>query len=364
MMVAIACTGCQDPYPDQGVPFVCPRCGGVYDYVAGFEYPRGQIADSQPGIWRYASSFCLPPQAHPISLGEGQTPLVWLEAFGRKVGFKLEYLNPTGSFKDRGTTVMISFLRSRGVTEAVEDSSGNAGASFAAYAARAGMRAKVFVPDYAAGPKQAQIAVYGATVVRVLGPRSNAAQAVRRAAEAGITYASHAYLPFGLPGLATIAYELYAQLGSAPGTVIMPVGQGSLLLGIAHGFEALQRAGLIDQLPRLVGVQAHACAPLWAVFNAGAAGLGWVTEAQTVAEGVRIRRPVRGDAVLAAVENSQGMMMAIEESQILPGQSELARKGLFVEPTSALVWPALAQLPDDFPEPTVLILTGSGFKAI
>jgi threonine synthase len=317
---------------------------------------------SQPGIWRYRHALGLPEQAPVISLGEGRTPLLWAEAHKRQVAFKLEFVNPSGSFKDRGSATLVSFLASRKVKAAVEDSSGNAGASFAAYAARAGIQARVFVPETAAGPKRSQIEAYGAEVTPVPGPRSNAAQAVIKAADKGAAYASHAYLPFNLPGYATVAYEIYEQLGQAPGTLVTPVGQGGFLLGASRGFAALNKAGLIQHLPRLVGVQARACAPLWALSSYGPDGLAWVTEAPTLAEGVRVRYPLRGDAVLKAVEESGGMFLVVDEADILTGRDHLARRGFYVEPTSALVWSALAQVLDQMPDPVVALLTGSGLK--
>jgi threonine synthase len=282
---------------------------------------------------------------------------------GRQVYCKCEQLNPTGSFKDRGSVVMVAALLAAGVEQAVEDSSGNAGASLAAYAARAGLALRVFVPDSAAGPKRAQIAAYGAEVVRILGPRSETARAVLRAAEGGAVYASHVYLPLGLAGMATLAYELVEQLGAVPGCVILPVGHGTLLLGLHRGFLALRKAGAIRQLPQLLGVQAQACAPLWAVERAGAVALGWVTEGETQAEGIRILQPLRGDAVLRAVSESGGRMVAVAEESIGPGSAALARQGLWVEPTSAVVWPALLQELATLPDPVVLVLTGSGLKA-
>jgi threonine synthase len=220
----------------------------------------------------------------------------------------------------------------------------------------------VFVPDSAAGPKRAQIEAYGAQLVRVMGPRSNAAEAVRQAAGRGAVYASHAYLPFNLPGYATLAFELVEQLNDRPGTVVVPVGQGGLILGLARGFAALREAGIIPQIPQLFGVQARACAPFWALATYGPPGLGWVAEAETLAEGIRVRHPVRGDAVFQAVEASQGGFLAVDEREILPARDELAQQGFYVEPTSAVVWPALAQLPGDTPMPVVAVLTGSGFK--
>jgi threonine synthase len=248
------------------------------------------------------------------------------------------------------------------VEKAVEDSSGNAGASFAAYASRAGWQAKVFVPDYAAGPKRRQIEAYGAEVVRVLGPRSAATEAALAEVERGSVYASHAHLPYGLAGIATLAFELYEQLGREPGALVLPVGQGTLLLGAYRGFLALRAAGRIERLPQIIGVQAMACAPLWAVFSGGASRLQWVQERETAAEGIRILRPLRGDDVLAAITASRGKMVAVEEAEILAGRDWLSRHGFFVEPTSAVVWPAFEQLADELPDPIVLVLTGSGMK--
>jgi threonine synthase len=356
------CTNCLRPYPEAGTPYRCETCGGIFDYA---EFPPyfPPVLDSGPGIWRYKESLGLPADAPIVSLGEGNTPLIWTEIFNQRVALKCEYFNPTGSYKDRGAATLLSFLCQRGVKEAIEDSSGNAGAAFAAYAARAGIQGKVFIPDSTSGPKRLQIERYGVDVVRILGPRSLVAEKTREAAANGLPYASHAFLPQVLPGYATIAYEIYEQLGSLPGTVISPVGQGNLLLAIGRGFQSLAKAVGIQHKPVLVGVQAQACAPLWALSRYGPAGLGWVTENVTVAEGVRVRQPVRGDLVFRMVQESGGLFHAVDEPQILEGRDELARRGFYVEPTSALVWDALHATAGKLPEPLVVILTGSGLKS-
>jgi len=362
-MTYIHCLNCRKPHPKTGAPYRCPACGGLFDYKI---WPAGNLAQpqpQQPGIWGYRSAFGLPEDAPAVSLGEGNTPLVWSAFQGRRIALKCEHLNPTGSFKDRGMAVLLSFLRSRGVEFAVEDSSGNAGASFAAYAARAGLRARVYLPDSASGPKRRQIEASGAEVVRILGARSVVAAKARQAAEEGAVYASHAYQPHLLPGYATLAYELYHQMQGAPGAVVLPAGQGGLLLGVGRGFWALQQAGLISRMPVLVGVQAQACAPLWAMSVYGPAGVQWVTEGETLAEGVRIRHPVRGDAVLRMVAASAGRFAAVEEARILPARDQLARQGFYVEPTSALAWAALPQVLERLPDPVVVVLTGAGLKA-
>ena len=360
----IHCTNCRQPYPEESIPYRCPACGGIYDLASQIPFDSQEIENSLPGIWRYQNTFCLPEGAPVITLGEGNTPLVWSEVFNREIAFKLEFLNPTGSFKDRGTAPFVSFLRSRGVREAVEDSSGNAGASFAAYAAAAGIRSRVYVPEYASGPKRAQIEAYGAEVVSIPGPRSASTEAAQRSVAEGSIYASHAYMPHYISGYATIAYELVEQLGTTPGCVISPAGQGNLLLGIGRGFEALHSAGITPMMPKLVGVQALACAPLWTAFFQGDQGYRQVNEDQTLAEGVRVRNPLRMNPLIRLVVSSGGKFCAVAEKDILSGQGQLALRGFYVEPTSAIVWNALEQIIHEIPEPIVVVLTGSGLKAV
>ncbi len=302
----------------------------------------------------------------PITLGEGYTPLIRGTWEGLSVHWKLESLNPTGSFKDRGTVLVINDLVARGVTEVVEDSSGNAGASLAAYAARAGIRARVFVPAHASPAKQAQIAVYGAHLVPIPGPRIEATRAAEAAAAAGAVYASHVWHPLTLVGMATIAWEIWEQLGGrAPDWLVTPVGQGTLLLGAWRGFQALAQAGLIDRLPHLVAAQAERCAPLAAALASGRDEAEAVPSRHTIAEGIAIVRPVRSRALLRALRESEGRVLTADEQAIQSAQEQLARAGIYVEPTSATAVAVLPRLrPDVRPDETVVVvLTGSGLKS-
>lgn len=362
-MANLFCRACGFEYPAAGVSAFCPKCGGLFDYRPFPRFEKSLVQPDRPGIWRYRSLLELPDHVPELYLGEGDTPLVWDRTDGAEVGFKLESLNPTGSYKDRGTAVLVSQLAARGVTAAVEDSSGNAGASFAAYAARAGMKARVFVPESASGPKVNQIRYYGADLVQVPGPRSASAQAVLRELDEGAVYASHAFLPFGLPGIATIAYELFEQMGgSLPGTVIAPAGHGALLLGIVRGFASLCAGGYAANRPYFVGVQAAACAPLAALFLEGPAAVEGLTEGQTLAEGVRVRNPARADALRAEILPGQGEIIAVSEPEIEAAFHRLARRGIFAEPTAALAWAAFERLKGNLPEPIILIISGLGLK--
>ncbi len=363
-MREIRCVACGLNYPNQGVPYRCPQCGGLFDFSGPPIFIPPHPSEKLTGLWRYHESFSLAKTAAQITLGEGATPLVWDILDGRSIALKMESLNPTGSYKDRGSALLLSHLVQRGVTLAVEDSSGNAGASFAAYAARAGIRSRVYVPESASGPKRNQIEFYGAELRRIPGPRSAAAQAVLEDAQQGIPYASHAYLPFGLEGIATIAYELWESLqGSVPGTVIAPVGHGGLLLGLLRGFQALQAAGCSPTIPYLVGVQAAACDPVVRGFNDGQAAMAAAREDSTLAEGVRVRHPVRAEALFNEISPDSGCFIAIPEELIYPAFVECGRHGHYVEPTSAIVWAALHMLKEKkLPEPIVVVLSGFGLK--
>ncbi len=361
-MTEICCVDCGAIYPVDRVIHRCEICGGVFDFNEAPEFTPALMDPSQPGLWKYKHSFSLPENAPVLTLGEGNTPLVWDDFDGLKIGYKLECLNPTGSYKDRGTAVLISQLAARGITSAVEDSSGNAGASFAAYCARAGINARVFVPESAAGPKRRQIEQYGAELVPVPGPRSEAARAVLQAVQAGLAYGSHAYLPFGIPGIATIAYEIMEQSGGEVGTIIAPAGHGALLLGIIRGFTALKTAGHISKMPYFVGVQSENCSPMAYGFSHGLDKMKEAAEGNTIAEGVRVSTPVRACAIIESLAGGKGEIVSIPESEILPACEKLAGKGIYVEPTTGLVWAALENMKTILTPPIILIISGNGLK--
>jgi threonine synthase len=317
-------------------------------------------------VWRYAKALLVDARG-AVSLGEGWTPLVPGEWDGARVQWKLELAMPTGSFKDRGMTVMVSYLKSRGVTRVLEDSSGNAGASLSAYAAAAGMACRILVPETASYPKIAQIAAGGAEVVAIPGSRQDVAEAaLRQSAE--IFYASHNWQPFFVEGTKTLAYELWEQLGfRAPDNVVVPLGYGSNVLGCDRGFGELVRHREIGKVPRLFGVQAANCAPYHAAFRAGTDHLVPTPISPTVAEGIASAKPTRVAEVLGAVRASGGAIVAVTEDEIVAALRALARRGLYVEPTSAAAAAGLTQLlaagAIRRDETTVLVLTGSGLKA-
>lgn len=345
-------------------------CGGPFELAGRPPFSPDAIDPSQNTLWRYRAMIPLPDGAEPVSLGEGSTPLVPVELHGLRLLLKLEFLAPTGSFKDRGTAVLTSLLKTLGVGKAHDDSSGNAAASLAAYCAYAGIECTLYVPAYASPAKLRQIEVYGAELITVEGPRESAARAAEAAARESY-YASHAYHPLILEGLKTLAYELWEQLGhTAPDALIFPAGHGTFLLGAYRGYQDLQKAGAIERLPRLVAVQSEACAPLYEAFRRDLNDVpeDFAPGGGTIAEGIRIVRPPRAPEILGAIRDTGGTVLTVSDEEIRRAQGALARRGLFVEPTSAAAvagWQKLQRQRELSPDEVVVIpLTGSGLKAL
>jgi threonine synthase len=342
------------------------NCGSHLNLAPGRGLARDQIAVGEASLWRYAAALSLrgPPR---VSLGEGWTPLVQRDWQGAGVRFKLESQMPTGSFKDRGTAVMINHLLEVGVGSIHEDSSGNAGASIATYAAASGICCRIYVPATAPRAKLVQIAVSGADVRAIPGTRQAVTEAALAAAEESF-YASHNWQPHFIEGTKTLAFELWEQLGfRVPENILVPTGYGSNILGLERGFDELEKSGEITARPRLFAVQAANCAAFAAAWAAGGDRFVPFTTAPTAADGIATSKPVRVAEVLQALRRSHGGVAAIAEEEIAPALATLGRLGLFVEPTAATAGAALTRLlrdgtirPD---QTTVVVLTGSGLKA-
>lgn len=356
----VICARCRRPAPP--LRWRCIVCGGPLELAGLPPFDPAAIDERCWSLWRYAAML---PARPAVSLGEGMTPLAATEMLGVRCLAKLDSLMPSGAYKDRGTAVFINVLLEQGGAQVVEDSSGNAGASLAAYAAAAGVRARIFVPAHAALAKRRQIRGYGAEVVAVDGPRSAATAACLAAAQHSI-YASHIWSPWFLLGHMTCAWELWEQLGRrAPDAVVCPVGQGNLFLGLARGFQALYDAGYIGALPRMYGAQAAACAPLARAWQHGLMAPASADEGATIAEGIRTTRPVRGAEIIAWTRATGGALLGIAESAILDAYRAAAAAGHAIEPTSAVAVAALPQVRATL-EPSsqiVVLLTGHGLKS-
>ncbi|GAB6879245.1 threonine synthase [Halorubrum gandharaense] len=370
--------------------------------------PDPAAFDARDGLWAFDDF--LPVGDDPadrVTLGEGLTPLV--DAPDWNAAFKLEYVFPTGSFKDRGATTTLTRARDLGVERVVEDSSGNAGAAIATYAARAGIDAEIYVPANVKESKLAAIRRAGAEPVRIEGSRQDVTDACVDALNdavpnqdapdghssdqdapdghssdqdapdghssdqdapdghsSGAWYASHAWNPAFFEGTATFAYEVALQRDwEAPDAVVTPLGHGTLFLGAYWGFQRLKQAGWIDELPRLYGAQAAGVAPVVRELHGPDAAdpTGRVNDA---ADGIQIAEPVQIDAILEAVRETGGDALAVTEADAEQELDRLHAAGFYTEPTCAVAPAALRELRDrgaiDPDEDVVVPLTGSGLK--
>jgi threonine synthase len=374
--LSFACTACEHTTPINLHTSRCPDCAAPLNFSESTPFAASTFQDSLDdaarGVWRYRRLLPIAPDVTPITLGEGATPIVDLPRWGaanglRRLQAKLEQLSPTGSFKDRGATLLFTALAAAGVRGVIEDSSGNAGAAAAAYAARAGIAARIFVPESAPPAKIAQIASYGAKIILIAGSR----QDVTVAAEASINddgvHASHNWSPYFPAGLKTFAYELVEQLRMRlPTHIVFPVGNGGLLLGAAQGIADLARLASLERMPHLHAAQAANCAPIVHRHQHGSSASGPEIRS-TIAGGVAVTDPPRITEILAALKMSEGTAIAVTEERIRESTESLARhEGLYVEPTSAVAFAAAIQLRRDGiigADDTILIpVTGSGLK--
>ena len=379
----LRCPDCDARFRDRwrctcGSPLVFATAvdGGI-DFADSPNSPDGTVDapnpasfDTRRGLWAFEE--CIAVGSDPadrVSLGEGMTPLADAPAWD--ASFKLEYVFPTGSFKDRGATTTLTRARALGVDRVVEDSSGNAGAAIATYAARAGIDAEIYVPADVKAAKIRAIERAGAEAVRVEGTRADVTEACLATLDAdgdegSAWYASHAWNPAFFEGTATFAYELALQRDwSVPDAIVCPLGHGTLFLGAYWGFRRLRRAGWIDELPRLLGAQAAGVAPVVRErHGAAAAELDGVDNA--AADGIRIAEPVRADAIHEAIAETDGDAIAVSEAALDRALDRLHAAGFYTEPTCAVAPAALRAYRErgvlDGDDDVVVPLTGSGLK--
>lgn len=355
--------------------FVCRQCGATYDMskpiwrctcggLLGLvrQYEEMEIYSDDHTLWRYRNLLPIENSSAVFTLGEGMTPLLEREIAGWPIHLKLEFMSPSGSFKDRGAAVLMAKVKEWGVSRIVEDTSGNSGAAIAAYAAAAGIECEIYVPEYISEGKYKQIAAYGAHVYKVPGNRDATARAAMERTQS-VYYASHSWNPIFYEGTKTVAYEIWEQLGFvAPDVVIVPIGSGTMTLGLYAGFSDLLRMKQIARLPRILGVQSANCSPAYTDLH----GLERRPLKPTIAEGISVGQPIRQTEILEAIRETKGEVLLVEDEDVIQGMQELSRIGIYVEPTSATVIPGYYQAREKnliSPRDRVILpLTGSGLK--
>lgn len=345
--------------------FRCPSCKQPLDIQLRFSFETRRIRRKNYTLWRYKEFFPYTKEKQIITLGEGWTPLV---KFSNSIYFKLESLNPTGSFKDRGSTVLISTIHQtvkKGKGFIAEDSSGNAGASVAAYAARAGIRVKIYVPENVSGPKFNQIKCYGADVVKVSGSRSRVAEEAQKA-EDGKLYVGHIFHPIFRDGIRSLAYEIAEQFDwHVPERVYLPVSAGTLLLGALKGFQHLFESGIIGAMPKIVACQTRQVSPLYhSLKNLAYKPPERIT---SIADALVSVNPPLLDFMVKSLREANGDAVIVEENEIVSAFKELAGKGFFVEPSSAVAYAAykkhLSSKEVSKGNTALIVLTGMGLKS-
>ena len=379
MSFELVCIECGAHHDASRYRIGCDACGGLLDVE--YDAPAtvdGRTVAGATGFARYLPMLPVQDVANLVTMGEGDTPLISLPGAGAAIGLnhlygKLEMCNPTGSFKDRGNAVQVSVLKETGVTRAADIAGGNAGHSFAAYCARAGIKFVGF--SYRGGytldgpdnRKVQAIVQTGAEMHWVEGDRQACQEAMSRFCEdtgtLNMVYGRNAYF---IEGNKTMAYEIASQMDPLPDHIIVPVGNGSTFQGLWLGFKEMLEDGRVQRIPRLHGVQSEAFQPLVHAFNHGERNAS-TGGADTVAIGIKIAQPPRLQALVNASRESGGQPVAVTDTAIIAWQRRLNElEGIFVEPTSATVLAAAETLKQwgviDEADRVLVSLTGSGFK--
>lgn len=375
----LICLKCKSSFPVDDPVWQCEECGSLlkvsYDFQRIKEEARRENLKLRPtNLWHYRKFLPVKDDTNIVSLGEGWTPIVSSRYFAKKLGlklsFKLEFLNPTSSFKDRGTTVMLSKLKELGVKKVADDSSGNAGSSLACYAAKEGLNCTIYTPEHASKGKLSQIKMYGAKLKTIPSFRDKVTQKIKADCRDNqdLYYASHNLNPFFLEGTKTLAYEVAQQLEwQPPDHILFPVGGGGLIVGSYNGFKELFDLGWIKEVPKHHAIQSKACQPIVKAFEEDLNYVPEVEIEETVAEGIHIKKPERAGEILKSIHQSRGSAIAVTEDEILRYYRGIAyREGIFCEPTSAVPLAGLAKLRKNSVikagESVLLPITGSGLK--
>ncbi|WP_110955027.1 threonine synthase [Anaerosinus massiliensis] len=315
-------------------------CGGLWklEYKPP-KFDMSLIDRDTWGIFRYRAFMPLEGETwREITLGEGMTPVIQLN---EDVLLKMEYFMPTLSFKDRGAAILIAHCKAIGINSVAQDSSGNAGNSVAAYCAKAGIDCEIFVPEGTSPQKINMIQSHNARVNIIPGTRDTCADVCRAKVEhEGIYYANHVYQPLFYQGTKTYIYEIYEQLHRIPKNIFVPLGNGTLFIGIVKALEELLDSTVIEKMPNIIAVQSEHCAPfVKAVMNEERQPAA-IIPSPTMAEGIAIGVPMRGEEILEYIYKYGIKVITAPENQILKARMDLAAKGIYCEHTTAATYAA------------------------
>lgn len=378
----LECSACEATYEANQLHNLCTECGkpllARYDMAQARDvFVREKLHDREPTLWRYAEMLPVQHEHNRLRLGEGYTPLFKLNRLGASMGMnhvygKEESFNPTGSFKARGLALAVSRALELGAKAVAIPTAGNAGSAMAAYAAKAGLPAYVFMPKDAAPTFRAEAAALGATVTLVDGLITDAARFVREGAEAGRWFdVSTLKEPYRIEGKKTMGYELAEQFNwQLPDVIVYPTGGGTGIIGMWKAFDEMENLGWIgEQRPRMVSVQSAGCAPIVSAYEQGASFAEPWRDAHTIADGLRVPSAVGDFLILRTIKESNGAAVAVSDEAMVDRIMDVgAKEGLFIGPEAAATVCALQQLIDTGSVKTddhvVLFFTGTGLKHV
>jgi len=375
----LECTACGLRHDWSRLQNLCTACSkplfAVYDLAAVGKldsFKQSSLREREKSLWRYRELLPLPQDAEPISLGEGGTPLLRAKAFSDDVDLwiKDESLNPTQSFKARGMSVAISMAKFLGAKKLAVPSAGNAGGALAAYAARAGLAAHIFMPRDTPRANIIECREVGAHVTLIDGLITDCgAEIARRKEKEGWFDLSTLKEPYRIEGKKTLGYEIAEQLDwKLPDVILYPTGGGTGLIGMWKAFDEMEKLGWIDhKRPRMFSVQASGCAPIVRAFDAGEKFAAEFPNAHTVASGLRVPKAIGDFLMLNILRESKGGAIAVDDDEMIRTVREVgSQEGLFVAPEGAACFAALKKLRAsekiDIGERVVIFNTGSGIK--
>ena len=354
------CPVCGATYPTTEPIWRC-KCGSYLDLDFKPVLDRSRLPEEKT-LWRYSQVLPLDIKS-AISFNEGYTPLIPMEFWGMPIMGKLDFLMPSGSFKDRGAAIMISKCNELGIKEIVEDSSGNSACAISAYCAKAKIKANIYMPAGNSAGKTVQVRAYGSTLHLIEGNRIDCADAALEGATKSY-YAAHAWNPYFLHGTKTVIYEILEQMDwQAPDYFFAPVGSGSQILGVYLGLQEMLSAGIINKMPKLMAVQSEKCCPLKDYVEGRPTLVS--THNPSIAEGIAIHKPIRLKQIVEAVQKTGGDFVTVDDTSIIEALKASAKQGVYIEPTSASAVAALKQYSGKVEKnaKVVVALTGNGLKA-
>ena len=355
------CGSCGKVYDDSSLQWMCD-CGGCLSCDFKAHFRKEDIRQEHHSMWRYDGAFPLRYEDLTVTYNEGLTPLVDVRFDQCHLKVKMDNLMPTGSFKDRGTVMVVNYLMKHGATKITEDSSGNAGASVAGYCALGNIPCEIYVPKGNSAGKLTQIRAYGADIYEIEGTREDVAAAAQVHTN---SYAGHNWHPMFVQGTKSLAYELWEQSGfKAPDHVVAVAGNGSTVLGVYYGFKELLENGQVDKMPRIFPVQSENCNPIYRMYSGSEEKGGFRS---TIAEGIALARPNKADQVVRAVRETGGQVLCVNEEEIRQAVPAIAKLGIYAEPTSSAAFAGLGKLIRNGVlgknDNVVMVISGNGLKA-